>query len=166
MRNILTCERLKELLEYSEITGVFFWRVFRGGRTKAGMKAGSIDSSGHVQIKVDGMTYQAHRLAWLYVTGKIPDSHIDHINGVCADNRFSNIRQASHAQNMQNMTKAHSNNKSCGLLGVTWNKRDQRWRAQIRVCGKKRWIGAFSTPEDAHYAYINAKRELHPFGTL
>lgn len=162
----LTHERLIELLDYAPDSGIFTWKVFRGNTATAGTVAGSVDSSGHVQIKVDGLTYQAHRLVWLYVYGLMPDKEIDHRNGIRCDNKISNLREASHSQNLQNQRKARIDNKSSGLLGATWNKRDKKWQAQIGISGKKKWIGAFDTAEAAHSAYLNAKRELHSFGTL
>lgn len=162
----LTQGRLKELLDYFPDTGLFKWKVFRGNTAKPKTIAGSIDSNGHGQIKVDGITYQAHRLAWLYVNGVWPSKEIDHRNGIRNDNHIANLREANHSENGQNQRKARTDNKSSGILGVTWHKRDKKWRAQIGIAGKKKWLGAFDTPEAAHSAYITAKRELHQFGTL
>lgn len=163
---VLTQARIKELLEYFPDSGLFKWKVFRGNTAKPGVIAGSIDSNGHAQIMVDGITYQAHRLAWLYVYGIWPNKEIDHRNCIRNDNRIANLREASHSENSQNQRKARVDNKSSGILGVTWHKRDKKWRAQIGIAGKKKWLGAFDTQEAAHSAYLTAKREFHQFGTL
>lgn len=156
----LTQERLKELLHYDPATGVFTWRVSAGG-VKAGSVAGSLYSNGYRLIGVKGKYYLAHRLAWLYTTGAWPLSGIDHRNGVCDDNRFCNLREASKSENQHNR-KTPVNNTS-GFLGVTWHTRDRKWQAQIMVGGSTLFLGSFLTPEDAHAAYLAAKAIHHPF---
>lgn len=75
----LTAERLRDLFDYDEATGVFT-RRFRRGPTSAGKPAGTKNGRGYVQIMVDGRIYMAHRLAWLHMTGSWPTNQIDHIN--------------------------------------------------------------------------------------
>jgi hypothetical protein len=67
--NLLTQAHLKELLEYDTAPGIFKWKVNRGGANKGDI-SGSIKRHGHLAINVDGHSYQAHRLAWLYVYGQ------------------------------------------------------------------------------------------------
>ena len=154
---ILTIERLRGLLNYAPETGVFTW-IVHASQMHIGDIAGSVNGSGYLQIDIDGQKYKAHRLAWLYATGAWPTAQIDHVNGQRDDNRISNLRDVSRSVNIQNLRKARSDNKS-GLLGVSAN--GNRWQAQINVGGKKRQIGTFATPELAHAAYLDAKRELH-----
>lgn len=156
----ITAERLREILSYDTESGVFVWKVSRGP-LNAGMKAGSVDTRGHLQICIDRRLYQAHRLAWLYVNGKWPNKHIDHINGDKTDNRIANLRDVTHAVNLQNQRRAPSSNKTSGLLGVSWKKANLRWCAQIQVNDKKMHLGLFDTAEAAHAAYVVAKRQLH-----
>ena len=66
---MLTQERLKELLQYDELTGVFTWAVFKG-RVTPGDIAGTPHTQGYLQLKIDGVRYFAHRLVWLYIHGK------------------------------------------------------------------------------------------------
>jgi hypothetical protein len=106
-----------------------------------------------------------HRLAWFGVTGQWPAYQIDHINGDKTDNRWANLRAATPSQNKENIHRPQANNKS-GFLGVTWHKRDRRWRATLRVQGRAKHLGYFDTPEAAHCAYLGAKRVLHQFNTL
>jgi hypothetical protein len=84
---------------------------------------------------------------------------VDHINGNKFDNRRCNLRLATHNQNQQNCV-AYKNNTS-GFKGVTWNKRDQKWCAQIRINSKRKHIGYFDDPIEAAKAYDKAAKELH-----
>jgi hypothetical protein len=161
-RTTLTAARLRELLHYDPDTGVFTWRVKRRGTASAGSIAGTVND-GYVKIKVDGVRWGAHRLAWFWMTGSAPADEIDHQNGDHCDNRWSNLRQGTHADNMQNQITAQADNRT-GLLGV--RRRGKRFGAEINANGVKRWLGAFGTAEEAHAAYVATKRELHPFGTL
>lgn len=160
----LTAERLRELLQYHPESGFFFWRVDRGAKEKAGDVAGDLQDTGCWRICVDYTRYKAHRLVWLYVTGEWPEAFIDHINGNKLDNRFENLRDVSKAVNTQNQRRARADNKSCGLLGVSRNRK--RWMANITVDRKPHYLGTFDTPEEAHAAYVAAKRVLHPGCTI
>lgn len=164
-KNDLTQEWLKELLHYDPETGAFKWLVDRSSRHKAGSMAGSFNSKGYLQIMIQRRNYLAHRLAWLYMTGSWPEDQVDHRDLNKANNRWSNLRAANDSQNQQNKA-ATRNVGSSGLLGVTWSKAARKWAAQIKVNGKRIYLGLFVEAEDAHQAYLAAKRELHPFGNL
>lgn len=157
----LTAERLRELLAYDPGTGTFTWRVRSARRIKVGDAAGCDNGYGYLRIRIDGVEHKAHRLAWLYVNGLWPVSQIDHINGLRDDNRIGNLRDVSQSVNSQNLRSATAQNKSSGLLGVSWHKRDSRWVAQINIDGKKHHLGYFNTAELAYAAYLEAKREFH-----
>lgn len=157
---MLTQSRLKELLHYCPDTGVFTWQRARQG-VRVGCVAGGIGGEGYRSIRVDGRNYLAHRLAWLYVYGEWPKDQIDHINGVKDDNRIANLREATNAENNQNLAM-RSSNKS-GFVGVHWHSRDRKWHANIRINMKRKFLGRFNTPESAHAAYLAAKAELHTF---
>lgn len=159
---MLTQARLKELLDYDPETGEFRWKETRRARKK-GKVAGSICSGGYLQVCVDATLYMAQRLAWLYMTGEWPEFLIDHIDGVRSNNRFVNLRQATNAQNLQNLRASYSTNQ-LGLLGVC--KAGNRFMANITVDQKRYHLGSFDNPEEAHEAYLAAKRKLHPFGNI
>ena len=158
---MLTQERLKELLHYDPDTGIFTNLTQRAKRVKKGAVAGWNDN-GYVRIEILGKTYRAHRLGWLYMYGAFPKKGIDHINGNKFDNRIVNLREASDLQNGQNQHNPTKRNTS-GYLGVSWSKRENKFVAQIRVNGKGRQIGFFNTAEEAHEAYLKAKKQDHPF---
>lgn len=107
----------------------------------------------------------AHRLVWFFATGEMPPHEIDHINGDPADNRIANLRLATSAQNKQNIRNARRHN-STGYLGVSWNKDREMYRADIALNGKRKFLGHYPSPQEAHSAYLLAKAALHPFQTL
>lgn len=162
---MITQKRLKELLLYDSDTGVFVWIVNRGRQAKAGDIAGCVDNKGYIKICVDGKRYKAHRLAWLYMTGEWPVHFIDHKDHVEANNRFSNLRDVTRSVNGQNQKCAHRNNKS-GLLGVAWNEKAKKWRAEIHTNGSREFLGYFPSKEIAHEAYLSAKRRNHEGCTI
>ena len=133
---ILTQERLKQLLTYDPETGLFKRFKRLGPKTEI---AGHVDTSGHRQIMLDTKLYMAHRLAWLYVYGYFPLNQIDHINRNPDDNRLVNLREATHSQNQQN-TKVKSNNKS-GFKGISFIAKENKWRVRITKEGKTICLG-------------------------
>lgn len=157
-------EQLKAVLHYDAPTGVFRWRFgARGGLPWR--QAGTVNGRGYVQLGVNKKLYLAHRLAWLYCYGKWPTAEVDHINGQTSDNRLCNLRVADRSQNIQNQRRPRADNKS-GFLGVIYWKRTGSWKAQIQVNGKNKSLGYYKTPEQAHEAYLKAKRELHSHCTI
>lgn len=149
----LTKERLRELLEYYPKTGLFFWRKNRGGGARIGSRAGRERSDGYVIIRIEQKYFVAHRLAFLWMTGSIPQM-VDHKNGVPSDNRWTNLRSATPRQNTANR-RINSNSKT-GLKGVQRLPRGG-FRAVITLStGRRKVIGHFATPDAAHAAYREA----------
>ncbi len=149
---------LREIVFYDPKTGHFEWRKSRGGKALAGTKAGSVNRRGYIEISIRCRKWLGHRLAWFYTHGQLPKA-IDHINGNASDNRIDNLRAASQGQNMAN-TRIRRNNTS-GFKGVSWCSYTNRWVAHIRKDGRKRTVGRFDTPEEAHAAYCLAAEQMH-----
>ncbi len=172
-RNELTAERLRSLLSYSPDTGAWTWLVdVKTGRGNgrlhmaAGSTAGALASpKGYRKIGIDGRSYWAHRLAFLWMTGEWPAKHVDHIDGDGSNDAWLNLRDVSRSTNMQNMRRARCDSAT-GVLGVTFNKRRQKWIAQITSGGKNKGLGYFDTADSAHQAYVAAKRIQHEGCTL
>jgi hypothetical protein len=137
----LTQAILKSLLTYDPETGVFTWRVSRGTRC-AGSLAGA-NSQGYIRIKLSGVQYMAHRLAWLYVNGNLPTLEIDHINRLRNDNRIENLRLATHSQNTRN-ANIRTDNKT-GVRGVSWHKQSRSWYAYVHNGHKRVGLGYHKT---------------------
>jgi len=157
--NILTQERLKELLSYDPETGVFVWVKKPSTKVKIGSVAG-FNSYGYRRIQIGGAAFCLHRLAWLFMTGAFPPNDIDHINMDKADNRFVNLRAVTRSENMHNIEKQKNN--TSGFKGVSYFKRSKKWRADIRINNVQKHLGSFPTPEDASVAYLAAQRIYHP----
>ena len=152
-------ELLQRRLTYNAETGEFTWRENRR-RARAGSPAGRINAIGYHEIGINGKLYQAHRIAWFFVTQKDPvSSEIDHINGKPWDNRACNLRLATRSQQLCN-TSTRSDNCS-GHKGVHWDARKRKWKVQIQVQGKRSFVGYFDRIEDAIAARRKAELELH-----
>jgi hypothetical protein len=137
--NKLTQERLKEVLHYNPETGVFTWIVSPAHRVKVGDVAGSICGNGYRLISIDSVKYKAHRLAWLYVYGYLPEHGVDHKDRVKVHNQIDNLREASQQCNMRN-TGNFSDNTS-GVKGVNYHKPTGKWRAYININRKNIYLG-------------------------
>lgn len=157
----LTAERLRELLDYDPETGIFTWRISRGS-AKAGAVSGTINADGYIVLGVDGVLRRASRLAWLYMTGGWPQNEVDHIDQDRANNRWDNLREATHAQNGRNRSRRSDN--TSGRIGVCWDKDVGKWRARIRLNGVDRHLGLFTSLDAATAARRDA--ELHFFGAF
>ena len=154
---MLTVERLREMLDFDPETGVFQWRRTTSNRVSVCSCAGHSGRKGYIYIRLDRRLYRAHRLAWLYQKGLWPVGQIDHINGVACDNRFINLREASHAENQRNT--GIQKNSTSGLKGVSWSKKDKRWIAQITFNRKHYYLGGFKSKEEAHKAYCASAKQ-------
>ena len=149
---MITQEELKEKLVYNPLTGVF-------SRLRGKSKVGTPTHHGYISIEIKRKAYLAHRLAWLYVTGNFPKELTDHINQIKTDNRFCNLREANFRQNCFNVA-LRKNNKT-GIKGVYFNKKKQKYVAQIRINGVKTYLGAFRFKEDAGKVYDIVSKITH-----
>lgn len=160
---MITREELKTRLTYYPDTGVWLWKKCRSNVRDSGSIAGWINTQGYRMIHINGKDYRAHRLAFLWMLGEVlsEDIEVDHKNGTRDDNRWDNLRKATHAENHQNKP-IHKNNTS-GYSGVSFVCRKNLYRSYIRIHGKQIHLGLFTDPEEAHQAYLDAKRKIHLF---
>lgn len=161
----MTPEQLKSELHYDPNTGVWTWLRPRHGRSTKGRVGAFIHNKsrggGHRYIRVNGRRYMSSHLAWLYMTGKWPAHEMDHRNGIESDDRFENLREATHSQNLHNQQYVRKNN-SAGLKGVHRNNsKASPWRASIYCNGKRKHLGSFASAVEAYQAYKAASLELH-----
>lgn len=154
----LTVERIRDLLDYDSVTGIFRWRVSRGGKALAGSIAGEVKETGYRKIMINQRHYFAHRLAWLYVHGEWPTGDLDHRDTEPDHNWIDNLRPATETQNLGNMRRPSRN--TSGFKGVSYVHRLRKWRAQIQTGYDKFHLGVFPTAEEAHAAYMAKAKEL------
>ena len=161
----ITPEFVREYLHYDPNTGLFTWlkTIRHGGKAKVGAVAGVKTVNGRIAIGISKCRFYAHRLVWLYVYGRWPEKHIDHIDGDPSNNRLFNLREANQSQNLQNLSRKPKKSNTSGFIGASWSKHHQRWVATIRINGKQTYLGRFHTAELAHAAYCKAKAEHHKF---
>lgn len=167
-REDITQDYLKKIIHYNPETGDMTWLNTESVNEKLrGNSCGGVSTNGYRYIRINGMTCLQHRIAWLYQYGSWPEGHIDHIDINRSNNAIKNLRDVSHAVNLQNQRKAHKHSK-CGFLGVETRKGAAGiyYRAKIVIAGHIKRLGSFDTPEQAHAAYVCAKRQLHVACTI
>ena len=142
-------KRLKDLLHYDPETGLFTWLQSTNRKIKLGDAAGCLGPQGYVRLRFDGKYYQAHRLAWLYMTGKWPEEFIDHKDTNKSNNKWGNLREATRSENGYN--RPHQKDNELGVKGV--HLHFGKYLAQITIDGKPRYLGVYKTLEEAKYAY-------------
>lgn len=153
----ITSDRLRSYLSYDPDTGVFyhkasFFKSKNGKPIRPGWRGG------YALIRIGGKTYSAHRLAWLYMTGRFPEL-IDHIDMNPANNKWSNLREATRSQNKANQRKRRDS--SSPYKGVYWGRRQKKWGAHISFNNKRHHLGYYVSAEMAHAAYAAAAAKLH-----
>lgn len=150
---------LRERFDYDPETGVLTWRKqplanfasVRAGKIWnsrfAGVAAGYVNPDGYLRIKFDGRNFRAHRLAYAIATGVDPGAmEIDHIDGDRLNNRISNLRLATNAENTRHRIGQNAMNTS-GFRGVCRHPRG--WLAQVGHNGKVLNLGTYPTREEA-----------------
>lgn len=151
-------EMLQELLKvcvYESSTG----RLIKTTTGKYGDT--TINNWGYREIKLDkgnlGKIKQfAHRVVWMLHNGDIPlDKMVDHINLDKTDNRIENLRLVDKSGNAQNSI----------WKGYCFDKRSGKYKAEIKLHGRRTWLGLHDTEEQARAAYLEAKAKLHPFAS-
>lgn len=156
---------LRDLFLYDPENGSLTWRTGKN----AGKPAGNATARGYLQLSIGPRSTRlrvyVHQVAWAYTHGVWPAADIDHKNNKKSDNRIDNLREVTRSLNQQNQIRGHINNQT-GLLGVVPNKKTGRFMARIHVDGRSKQIGTFDSPDEAHAAYVEAKRRLHPANTL
>lgn len=93
-----------------------------------------------------------HRLvASAFLSEYTEKKPVDHLNGICGDNRLSNIRMATQSENQANRRKGTGH--SSKFKGVTWDKERETWKCVIMKGWKRVFIGRFQDEVEAAKAY-------------
>lgn len=155
-RNVISLEELRKVLRYDQHTGLFWWIVKRNGvipGKPAGVRAK------YVRIKINGKSYSASCMAWLWMTGVWPEHEVDHSDLDKHNNKWSNLRAATRSQNTQNTAKRKTV-KTSKYKGVWWHKWSGKWESKIQVGGKQVGLGRFDSELNAYLAYVAAATRL------
>lgn len=147
---------IDEWLSYEPDTGIFRWRK-RRGRVNAGDIAGRL-ANGYVMLKLHQVDFFAHRAAWCLMTGSWPTAQIDHKDQRRANNRWTNLREATNKQNHENLPVLRTN--TSGIPGVRWDASRKKWYAFITHDRVMRNLGRFARLRDAVSARRKAEREM------
>lgn len=126
------------------------------------MRAGTVRQSGYRYIRIKGAGYYEHVLAWFYMTGEWPLNEIDHRRPgkeFKSDNRWSELRLATTSLNAINRLKQRGTTSR--FKGVRWIQSRSKWRADIRVDGRKKFLGYFNQEEAAAEKYKVVARETY-----
>lgn len=155
---------IREVLDYDPGTGAFIWKhrpdCSNTRNTRfAGKAAGSIaiySGKEYLTIRIDGVLYLAHRLAWVYVHGVWPTMTIDHQDGNGLNNRIDNLREAT--QQQQRLNSQFQTNSKSGFKGIS--PHGNKWRCRIQN-GSTKMLRAFDDLEEAKAWYAEAQKLIH-----
>lgn len=173
MRDVdLPIRILREAFEADLASGRLIWRerplshflarrewILTNGKLR-GKPVGTLRKRGDTQVRLrwrgELCRSFVHRIVFALAHDRWPAAGIDHINGVEAGDGIANLREADQAGNNQN-----KRGWSGRLLGTTRHGRG--WKASIVVDRKNLYLGTFNTQEEAHQAYLQAKKIHHTF---
>ena len=124
------------------------------------------NKKGYGRFYLDGGPRLAHRVAYEFANGQIPDGlDLDHTCHVHACVNQAHLRPVTNAQNHQNHQGANSNSVS-GVRGVSWGKARGKWRATVRLDRKHHDLGHFATVAEAE-AVVTEWRRIHmPYSVM
>ncbi len=159
MKKEINQSRLKKLLSYNSKTGIFTNLTNRSSMARKGCVSGCKIPNGYIVISLDHKQYFAHRLAFLYMEGYMPENQVDHINRIKHSNKWENLREVSRSCNAKN-SKKRSDNKS-GITGVSWFKRDEKWSVRIKIKDRYLHVGLFENKIEAAEARWNVEKKYN-----
>jgi len=155
----LTQDYLKECLTYDPETGIFtcnerplnhfidlrtckIWNSRFANKDITG-----VSDQGYIRMEIDHKPYKAHRFAFLYMEGYLPEHGVDHIDRNRLNNKWSNLREVGKRCNAQNCNLSIANKS--GVTGVVWNSNRGKWVSRIVINSKQKHIGSFENFDDA-----------------
>lgn len=173
MTKKITQEYLKECVTYDLETGIFVWNerplhhfnddkvnkaesMQKTWNTKFSNKQCKTFKSGYIVFTISNNRYYAHRLAFLYMEGYIPEHEIDHIDRNRQNNKWNNLRHVTSRCNKQN--KSPQSNNTSGVVGVNWSKHANMWNVRLCIDKKTKQIGYFKNFNDAVLARYNEEQ--------
>lgn len=165
---------LRAYFGYDPETGKLYYKFYYAGddltrqqkswntRYKDKEATGWINNN-YIRISFKTRQFYLHQIAFAIMVGYIPEE-VDHKDLNKLNNKWDNLREASHAENASNM-KMRRNNKA-GMKGVSWSKWTNSWRMDFQHNNVK-YHSFHPTKEEAYKAYCEKSAELHKeFGRL
>ena len=157
---------IRECMDYNPKTGVCTWRKrprhhfetdskYRSINSRcAGQKMGTPNKAGgYLVVRINKRLYRLHRLIYLWMTGDLP-YFVDHMNRNTQDNRWNNLRAATHSQNQAN----NGRRRTLPYRGITLRR--SKYVAQCSYKGRPQYLGSFNNMEDAARAYDQRAKQL------
>jgi hypothetical protein len=143
-------ERWRLIDDYDNYSVSSFGRVRNDDSGKV-LKAG-INSSGYYAVSLCNNGKKKNVYIHRLVTHAFIDNHnnkgyVDHIDNNKLNNKIPNLRWVTSKENNQN--RSISKRNTSGIKGVSYNKRDKKWHANIRIDGILIYLGGFHNIEDA-----------------
>lgn len=152
------CSVLDDFFDYNPETGYLTWKNSLSLKPHefVGTEVGTVLNTGYRQVCLNYKRYLVHRLIWKIYYREEPPPILDHIDGDRLNNKISNLRAATPAQNSRNCAGKRISHLP---RGVDINTRGGKpYLARINVGGKKISLGQFETVEEAAAAYIQAAK--------
>jgi hypothetical protein len=148
-------EEWKQIIDYPEYFVSNFGNVKRKERLKKPVK----DRTGYLNCqlfnKEGAKIFKIHRLVGgAFIANPENNPNIDHIDFDKTNNNFSNLRWVNRIESQQHRKKTDIK-KSSKYKNVSFNKRDKRWRVQIKINKKVIFLGQYKTELEGAIAYNN-----------
>lgn len=156
INGVLTQKLLKKILKYDKNTGIFTWKETRNINAKNGSIAGSSNTYGYISITINYISYRAHRLAFLYMTGSLPpeNMHVDHINHIRDCNSWANLRLVTKFENARN--QALQKRTISGIMGVSKTIYGT-WKVEIKIPNTTKYFQKYYKTKEEAIIVANAK---------
>jgi hypothetical protein len=124
----------------------------------------TVNSNKYAQSSTNGLKQKMHRYLYNKYVKKITSKEIiDHINNNRLDNRISNLRIATHSENLYNRKIKNTS----GYRGVNYDKRIKKYRCSLSKNLITYRSGYFNSAEEAAIAYdILAEKVYKNFAIL
>jgi hypothetical protein len=152
----LNQEHLHSIFEYKD--GNLYWKISNCNRAKIGDIAGTLSGNGYKYTTVNKKRYGIHRVIFMMHHGYMPP-RVDHKDGNPLNNDISNLRAATHQQNITSQKLAVTN--TSGFKNVHWHSDKNKWCVQLLINQKKKHIGYFEDVELADLVAQEARAKYH-----
>lgn len=163
IKELPDAEYLNSIFRLESDTGELFWKVSFSPVVKVGAVAGTLNKmrgqDSYRSVVINGIHYRVHRIIYKMYYGVEPVGEIDHIDLNKQNNKPSNLRCVSTAENAQNRKKQIDN--TSGHKNVYWRPDTKKWRVMITAFGKVYQFGCYLNIEDAVEVAEKERSALH-----